>query len=110
MENNKLTEFDKEKFELDVLRLISKHTDTGGCFYHSDFLADLRQIMPPICTPNERKFLDEIEKGWYKIHFKIPHTSELTTMECEAFLEDVRRHCQEFHGLRVPLPNEVIYE
>lgn len=52
---------------------------------------------------------DEV-KGYYKLHFHIKHTSELTTMECEAFLEDVRRHCQEFHGIRVPLPNEVIYE
>ncbi len=52
----------------------------------------------------------EDAKGFYKIHFKVKHTSELTTAECEEFLENVRRHCLEFHGLRVPLPNEIIYE
>lgn len=62
MEDNKLTEFDQEKFELDILRFISKHTDTGGCFYHSDFLTDLRQIMPPTCSTNERKFLDRVKE------------------------------------------------
>jgi hypothetical protein len=49
-------------------------------------------------------------KGYYKLHFGIKHTSELTTVECEAFLEDVRRHCLQFHGIMVPLPNEVIYD
>lgn len=52
----------------------------------------------------------EDTKGWYKIHFGIKHTSDLTTIECEAFLEDVRRHCAEFHQIKVPLPNEVNYE
>lgn len=49
-------------------------------------------------------------KGFYKLHFGVAETSETNTLECEAFLESVRQHCQEFHGLRVPLPNEVIYE
>jgi len=49
-------------------------------------------------------------KGWYKVHFKIGKTSSLSTLEMEKFLEDVRRHAQEFHGIRCPLPNEVIYE
>jgi hypothetical protein len=49
-------------------------------------------------------------KGWYKIHFKVKHTSELSTIECEEFLENVRQHAQEFHGVRCPLPNEIIYD
>jgi hypothetical protein len=49
-------------------------------------------------------------KGFYKVYFKVAKTSELTTMEIEAFLEDVRRHAQEFHGIRCPMPNEIIYE
>lgn len=35
-------------------------------------------------------------KGAYKVHFKVPHTSKLDTLACETFLEDVRRHAQEF--------------
>lgn len=49
-------------------------------------------------------------KGYYKVLFKVAKTSELTTLELEAFLEDVRRHAQEFHGIRCPLPNEVIID
>lgn len=59
---------------------------------------------------NELGYSTEDIKGWYKIHFKVPHTSELDTINCEAFLEEVRRHCQEFHGIRCPAPNEVIYD
>jgi hypothetical protein len=60
-DNKDITETQNE-FELKVLHFISKHTDTGGCFYHSDFLADLRQIMPPTCGVEQRKFLDEVEQ------------------------------------------------
>ena len=59
---------------------------------------------------NEIGYTCEDIKGWYKIHFKVPHTSELDTMNCEVFLEEVRRHAQEFYGVRCPLPNEVIYD
>ena len=47
-------------------------------------------------------------KGYYKIMFHVKQTSELSTQECEHFLEQVRMHAQEFHGIRCPLPNEVI--
>ena len=59
---------------------------------------------------NEIGYTCEDIKGWYKIHFKVPHTSELDTMNCEVFLEEVRRHAQEFYGVRCPLPGEVIYD
>jgi len=70
MEDNKLTEFEEKEtiepseFEVNLISLIAEMTGFRRWWWDTDFLADLRQIMPPTCTPNERKFLDEIkEKG-----------------------------------------------
>lgn len=62
MEDNKLTEFEPSEFEKIILDLINKNTWTNGEYEFNDteFISDLRQIMPPTCKPNERKFLDEI--------------------------------------------------
>ena len=58
---NKLTEFEEN-----TLQLVEKYKEIK-CYYQIDFVSDLRKIMPPTCTPNERKFLDEVkEKGEYE--------------------------------------------
>lgn len=54
MENNKLTEF-----EIGLLNRIKKVTGYG---MSDSFIADLRQIMPPTCGKEQRKFLNFIEK------------------------------------------------
>lgn len=59
---------------------------------------------------NQLGYEMEDVKGWYKIHFRFPSTSESNTVELEEFLDKVRRHCLEFHGYYVRLPNEVICE
>ena len=54
---DKLTEFE-ERIRMIYENCVAYNKGAIG------FIADLRQIMPPTCTPNERKFLDEIsEKG-----------------------------------------------
>jgi hypothetical protein len=54
MEDNKLTEFEKKLYAIAHRTILIGSKD--------DFIADLRQIMPPTCTPNERKFLDRVRE------------------------------------------------
>jgi len=56
MEDNKLTEFEEQ-----LLKVIENSCKESGIYEipSSDILiSKLRQIMPPTCTTNERKFLD----------------------------------------------------
>lgn len=63
MEDNKLTEFEES-----LVEFVQEYFDTKINF-KLNFIKRLRQIMPPTCTPNERKFMDEIrEKGeWWNV-------------------------------------------
>jgi len=56
MEDNKLTEFEAK------LRDLIQDTIDKPQGKHK-FFSDLRKIMPPVCTLNERKFLDEIKRN-----------------------------------------------
>jgi hypothetical protein len=49
---SKLTDFEQQVLNSIDLR------DTGFGIDKDSFLEDLREIMPPTCTKNERKFLD----------------------------------------------------
>ena len=51
---NKLTEFE-ERIRMIYLNCVAYNKGAIG------FIQDLRQIMPPTCTLNERKFLDEVK-------------------------------------------------
>jgi hypothetical protein len=53
---SKLTDFEQQVLNSIDLR------DTGFGIDKDSFLEDLREIMPPTCTKNERKFLDEIKE------------------------------------------------
>ena len=48
------------KFEHKLLRLVNNAINKGLDFDPWVFITDLRKIMPPTCTLNERKVLDEI--------------------------------------------------
>lgn len=62
MEDNKLTEFEEKIWGV----VVNTITDRFIVKNKTAFITDLRQIMPPTCTKNERKFLDEIrEKGGF---------------------------------------------
>lgn len=58
MEDNKLTEFEAKMIHI----VMYNKYGHGSNFNTEGFISDLRQIMPPTCTPNERKFLDEIKE------------------------------------------------
>ena len=60
------------KFEHKLLRLVNNAINKGLDFDPWVFITDLRKIMPPTCTLNERKFLDKIKKdGEYDDDFGI---------------------------------------
>ncbi len=52
--SDKLTEFEEKV--LDILYGYEKNPELNFI----SFIEKLRKIMPPTCTPNERKFLDEV--------------------------------------------------
>ena len=52
MKDNKLTEFEHEAL------LCAKRYLSIPSFDDDNFIENLRKIMPPTCTPNERKFFD----------------------------------------------------
>jgi hypothetical protein len=52
---NTLTEYEKRLIEIYRGSLFSDTTPTG-------FIAKVRQIMPPTCSPTERKFLDRVRE------------------------------------------------
>lgn len=69
MEDNKLTEFEEKALE-GICRALGYDRLFPG--YKSAIIYELRQIMPPTCTPNERKFLDEIKiKGFLEKNDKL---------------------------------------
>jgi hypothetical protein len=47
------------EFEENVLKFVKKYKEMKS-YYQIDFIYDLRKIMPPVCTLNDRKFLDEV--------------------------------------------------
>jgi hypothetical protein len=59
--SDKLTEFEEKV--LDILYGYEKNPELNFI----SFIEQLRKIMPPVCTLNDRKFLDEVkEKGKYE--------------------------------------------
>lgn len=57
MEDNKLTEFEQAMVSqvANVFGYVNLYPE-----FEDKLVRVIRQIMPPICTPNQRKFLDEI--------------------------------------------------
>jgi hypothetical protein len=55
---DKLTEFEEKVWMV----VVGSITDVFMSKNKKKFIADLRKIMPPVCTPNERKFLDEVKE------------------------------------------------
>lgn len=55
---DKLTEFEQKY--CDMIHKRFNNLSLGKWPSTDEIVSDLRQIMPPTCTPNERKFLDEI--------------------------------------------------
>ncbi len=54
---DKLTEFETE-----LIHMIDDYVFDGAGGVTESFIEQLRKIMPPVCTPNDRKFLDEIRE------------------------------------------------
>jgi hypothetical protein len=52
---DKITEFE-ERIRIIYSNCVAYNKGAIG------FIQDLRKIMPPVCTPNDRKFLDEIRE------------------------------------------------
>lgn len=67
MEDRKLTEFEKPGNRDELLFEINLMADRMfvGNISKFQFSEILRQIMPPTCSPNERKFLDRIKEIGY---------------------------------------------
>jgi hypothetical protein len=55
---NKLTEFEAKMIHI----VMYNKYGHGSNFNTEEFIADLRKIMLPTCTLNERKFLDEVKE------------------------------------------------
>jgi len=65
MEDNKLTEFEEKIFDL-VIKWSLPVNQSINSANKKVLTESIRQTIPPTCTPNERKFLDEIrEKGYW---------------------------------------------
>ena len=56
-DNKDITEFEEK-----LLEAVRKAKFLGEAFSAKPFLEYVRQIMPPTCTTNERKFLDRVRE------------------------------------------------
>jgi hypothetical protein len=83
-----LTEFETRLFELAYEYYEDVHAVES-------FIQDLRKIMPPTCTPNERKFLDEIKekskyiKGHINEWVEIGYNSSFNQDDFEVHLKEL---------------------
>jgi hypothetical protein len=54
---------DITEFEYEIEAIINRATSISGELDIKEVINCLREIMPPVCTLNERKFLDEIKRN-----------------------------------------------
>jgi hypothetical protein len=54
---SELTEFEEE-----IAEYVYQYANEKS-YLMENFIQDLRKIMPPTCTPNERKFLDTLKES-----------------------------------------------
>lgn len=76
MEDNKLTEFEEKIVAIYKECLFAEH-------FPETFLRRLRQIMPPTCTKNERKFLDWIREK-LRYEYEEHKDGSVTNMICNG--------------------------
>lgn len=72
MEYNKLTEFEEKIWGV----VVNTITDRFIVKNKTAFITDLRQIMPPTCSANERKFLDEIRDNFVYDGYALVHCQD----------------------------------
>jgi hypothetical protein len=81
---------DITELEHKLLKLVDNAINKGLDFDPWVFIADLRQIMPPTCGHEQRKFLDEVEKLEYDSTFGLLYKN-YPVLDIGCFAADISK-------------------